>query len=61
MSCVVNPGNTPVEVARWVIAPSSSKATHSITGQEVDQLPDKVADSLIVRTLVGRRILVYQK
>ncbi len=58
MSKISNPGDENVAVARWVIAPKSSKAIHSLTGESVDQLPEKVAKSPVVQSFVARGILV---
>jgi len=57
MSKIVNPSDKPVGVARWVIAPKGSKAVHSITGETVNQLSDKVAALPVVQNFVKRGIL----
>lgn len=58
MSRIVNPGPAPVPVARWIVDPNSSKARHSLTGEVVDQLPEKVANLSIVHALVDQGVLV---
>lgn len=57
MSKIVNPGDKPVGVARWTIAPKSSRAVHSISGEVADPLPEKVAKLGIVKTLVKQGVL----
>jgi hypothetical protein len=61
MSKISNPGDRPVLVARWTIDAKSSRATHALTGQVVDQLPDQVAKLPIVQSLVQREVLVDEE
>jgi len=60
MSKIINPGPKAIPVARWVIAPNGSAAQHSLTGEQVAQLPEKVANSTIVRSLVDQGVLVEE-